>query len=94
VPAAEMAGDSPSGGGRAGRLGVECDLSAWLKTMCCRQELLEGVPAADMEEMREAVADALEAVGGSGWQLIGVGGGARGVASHDCDFIVTHNSNK
>lgn len=89
-----MAGDSPSGGGRAGRLGVECDLSAWLKTMCCRQELLEGVPAADMEEMREAVADALEAVGGSGWQLIGVGGGARGVASHDCDFIVTHNSNK
>lgn len=61
---------------------------------CFRSDLLEDVPAAEAEEMRAAVTDALEAVAGGGWRLIGVGGGARGIASHDCDFVVTHPSNQ
>ena len=44
--------------------------------------------------MRSAVADALEAAAGPGWRLIPVGGGARDIRSHDCDFVVTHDSNK
>jgi hypothetical protein len=44
--------------------------------------------------MRSAVADALETAAGPGWRLIPVGGGARDVRSHDCDFVVTHDSNK
>lgn len=44
--------------------------------------------------MRGAVADALETVAGPGWRLIPVGGGARDIRSHDCDFVVTHDSNK
>lgn len=63
----------------------------WLR---CRQELLEDLPVAEVEEMRTAVQDALEAVAGAGWRLINVGGGARGIRSHDCDFVVTHDSNK
>ena len=49
---------------------------------------------AEAEEMRSAVADVLEKVAGPGWRLIPVGGGARDIRSHDCDFVVTHDSNK
>ena len=49
------------------------------------------MPAEDVEEMQAAVAAALEASVGEGWRLVPVGGGARGVRSHDVDFIVTHD---
>lgn len=65
-----------------------------LTNCCSREELLENLPVAEVEEMQTAVADALEAVAGSGWRFIPVGGGARGIRFHDCDFVVTHDSNK
>lgn len=60
----------------------------------CREDLLETLPAVEVDEMRSAVASALEAAAGPGWRLIPVGGGARDIRSHDCDFVVTHDSNK
>lgn len=71
-------------------------LKTSLKTFLCghRVELLEALPAAEVDEMRSAVQSALEAVAGPGWRLIPVGGGARDIRSHDCDFVITHDSNK
>jgi DNA polymerase/3'-5' exonuclease PolX len=59
-----------------------------------REDLLETLPAVEVDEMTSAVADALETAAGPGWRLIPVGGGARDIRSHDCDFVVTHDSNK
>lgn len=59
-----------------------------------RHELLEDVPPADFQEMKETVLQALRNVAGEGWRLIDVGGAARGLPSHDADFLVTHDSNR
>jgi hypothetical protein len=64
------------------------------KVVTCRKDLLETLPAVEVDEMTSAVADALETAAGPGWRLIPVGGGARDIRSHDCDFVVTHDSNK
>ena len=57
-----------------------------------RRDLLEAPTAEDMDEMRAATLAALEAVDGPGWQLVTAGGAARGLPSHDADFLVTHST--
>ena len=47
---------------------------------------------AEVREMEVATLAALEAVDGPGWRVVRVGGGQRGLPSHDADFVVTHDT--
>lgn len=47
---------------------------------------------AEVREMEAATLAGLEAVDGPGWRLVRVGGGQRGLPSHDADFVVTHDT--
>ena len=58
----------------------------------CRDDLLEDPVEAEVREMEVAVQAGLEAVDGPGWRLVRVGGGQRGLPSHDADFVVTHDT--
>jgi hypothetical protein len=58
-----------------------------------RDDLLEDPVEAEVREMETATLAALEAVDGPGWRVVRVGGGQRGLPSHDADFVVTHDTN-
>ena len=57
-----------------------------------RDDLLEDPAEAEVREMEAATLAALEAVDGPGWRVVRVGGGQRGLPSHDADFVVTHDT--
>ena len=42
--------------------------------------------------METATLAALRSVDGPGWRVVRVGGGQRGLPSHDADFVVTHDT--
>ncbi|KAK9805653.1 hypothetical protein WJX72_010236 [[Myrmecia] bisecta] len=57
-----------------------------------RANLLEDLPQDELEQMRSVVLDAIAKVRGSreGWRMTVVGGGRRGLPSHDGDFVISH----
>ena len=57
-----------------------------------RDDLLEDPTETEVREMEAATLAGLEAVDGPGWRLVRVGGGQRGLPSHDADFVVTHDT--
>jgi hypothetical protein len=57
------------------------------------RDLLEAVPADDVQEMRQVVLGALAAVSGrpeQEWRMQLVGGGRRNKSVHDADFLISH----
>ena len=67
---------------------------AWdkIRNHTCRDDLLEDPNEVEVREMETATLAALEAVDGPGWRVVRVGGGQRGLPSHDADFVVTHDT--
>ncbi|BDA49904.1 probable DNA polymerase lambda at C-terminar half [Coccomyxa sp. Obi] len=70
--------------------GGEAPLSvAQAFSLAHRGDLMEDCTEPDIAEMRHEVLDALNTVAGNGWTMVTVGGAARGLASHDADFVVS-----
>ncbi|CAK0786589.1 hypothetical protein CVIRNUC_009803 [Coccomyxa viridis] len=59
-----------------------------------RGDLLEDLPEKDVQEMRAVVLDILSSIAGEGWTMDICGGAARGLPSHDADFVVSHPTKK